>query len=479
VHSLTPEKSATQYQSFPQNPGDSDSLLKLKALRLPALAHKSFLDVGCNEGFFCGYALFDGANRVVGIDASAAFVSRACARFPKAEFLCQQWDVLPAEKFDVILLASALHYATDQAALIHRLMQSLGPDGTLVLELGVADGDAAQWVQVERGRDTRSFPTWSQLAQILQPYAWKTLGKSVNQSGDPVPRFVVHVAQRKPIAFLLLQASGAGKTSVARSLFVPAGIPVVSGDACLTEILHGRLEVSPELKAAIGNDLDQSRLDEVCRRVITAGLLPQLVSLWLARAGHGSFAFDGFVPLDCRDEVTLAFVTAGYMVSTLSMTGITPLEPISHRHSSAQQYVAHLENPRKPTSAAAAPLSSATPSSVAIGFLESVEADYRLLKAVGWAVHGSGGPANWLDLRIDDVSMSHQVVNRLARPDVRKMLNLSESMVGFRITIPVPAGFSHEGLARRVSVFAADAPGGSNKPLWSIPGHRLPSRSRF
>src|ERR1044072_741458 len=58
----------TQYQSFPGAAGDSQSLQKLKPLHIPALKGRSFLDVGCNEGFFCGYARFDGAERVVGID---------------------------------------------------------------------------------------------------------------------------------------------------------------------------------------------------------------------------------------------------------------------------------------------------------------------------------------------------------------------------------------------------------------------------
>ena len=40
------------YQTFPYQPGSSDSLGKLTMLKIPALTAKSFLDVGCNEGFF-------------------------------------------------------------------------------------------------------------------------------------------------------------------------------------------------------------------------------------------------------------------------------------------------------------------------------------------------------------------------------------------------------------------------------------------
>src|SRR5688500_18131793 len=107
-----------QYQSFPDAAGDSRTLEKLKALRLPSLHGKRFLDVGCNEGFFCGYARFDGAVRAVGVDHSAGFIARARRRYPDCEFFQQGWEHLPEGPFDVILLASALHYADDQPALV-------------------------------------------------------------------------------------------------------------------------------------------------------------------------------------------------------------------------------------------------------------------------------------------------------------------------------------------------------------------------
>ena len=44
----------------------------------------SVLDLGCNEGFFCGEALRQGARRVVGIDRSGQSIERAKKRFPDA-----------------------------------------------------------------------------------------------------------------------------------------------------------------------------------------------------------------------------------------------------------------------------------------------------------------------------------------------------------------------------------------------------------
>lgn len=71
------------YQTFPWVTGDSRSYHKLLALQLPNLKDKSFLDVGCNEGYFCGYAHFMEASKVTGIDINPRFLSVAKALFPE------------------------------------------------------------------------------------------------------------------------------------------------------------------------------------------------------------------------------------------------------------------------------------------------------------------------------------------------------------------------------------------------------------
>src|SRR3546814_17265563 len=100
-----------QYQSFPADSGDLRTLETLKALKLPELGGLGFLDVGCNEGFFCGFAKFQVASRAVGIDQSRAFIERPRARFPACEFQHQRRDQLSDAFFEVLLLASALPHA--------------------------------------------------------------------------------------------------------------------------------------------------------------------------------------------------------------------------------------------------------------------------------------------------------------------------------------------------------------------------------
>jgi SAM-dependent methyltransferase len=117
--------------------------------------------------FFVAMPALMAPSEVVGIDKSKVAVDRAKARFPDCQFFAQSWEQLPEGKFDVILLASALHYAEDQAALIHRLMDSLQDDGTLVLEIGLAPSGESEWVRVKRSIDERLFPSRGKLGEIL------------------------------------------------------------------------------------------------------------------------------------------------------------------------------------------------------------------------------------------------------------------------------------------------------------------------
>src|SRR3546814_542438 len=300
-----------QYQSFPDAAGDSHTLDKLKALKLPDLKGKSFLDIGCNEGFFCGFASYQGAGRSVGIDSSRPFIERASRRFPECEFHQQSWEELPAGPFDVILLASALHYADDQAELLHRLVERLGPDGLLVLELGIASSEKSEWIRIKRGIDERYFPSMPKLREVLVDYAWKWMGRSISQDGDPIGRHVIHISRRRPVAYLLMQPPGYGKSSIASRLFVPAGVPVISGDQQLSQVAEGKLAASERLGAIIKNDYSPFRIDEMIRHIFERGLGGDLVDLWAAQGGDGDFTLDAYVPPEEHASVEKAFIEIG------------------------------------------------------------------------------------------------------------------------------------------------------------------------
>lgn len=426
----------THYQTFPGIAGDSRSLDKLRALGLPSLRGKRFLDIGCNEGFFCGYAQFSGAAMSVGLDKSRDFIERARLRFPDSEFLHQGWEQLPDGPWDVILLASALHYADDQPALLKRLTELLAPDGVLVVEMGIASSSEAQWVKVKRGIDERYFPTMGMVRRVLDDYAWKWMGPSVLQDGDPVKRHVIHVQLRRPMAYLLMQPPGYGKSTIARTLFVPASIPVISGDAMLHDLAHGAVEASDQLVDAVSRDFSTMAIDRAIKRVCEDGQLGQLVDLWQARADGASFALDGYVPVEYHALVEQLLTERGYLPISLrwNRNGPAPRSEAAVQEQ-ALAYYAFLADGE---TAAAHPPGKAFQG--ILGFVDEISFAEGRMTCRGWAVHESGAMPDVLGLRLGGQSSLIEDFYREQRPDVQAYLGLSHDVCGFRFSIPAPQG---------------------------------------
>lgn len=423
----------SQYQSFPDAAGDSRTLDKLKALRMPDLAGGSFLDVGCNEGFFCGFAKFQGASRVVGLDASAAFIARARQRFPDCEFHCQDWTVLPDGPFDIILLASALHYARDQAGLLHRLVRLLGPGGVLVVELGIVSSQASEWVKVKRGIDERYFPTMPKLRDALAPFAWKWMGPSVSQDGDPVARHVLHISRRLPVAYLLMQPPAYGKSTIANGLFPKAGVPVVSGDQILGEVALGKIQTSEALNEAISKNYSPYRIDQAIERIFDLGLGTDLIDLWVRRAGPGDFALDVYVPAEYHRMVERLLEAAGYLPILLQWerpgAKFLPEKALDEH---AEAYYMSL--------AQAAPSRGGAPAlpTSGMGVVDELSIRDGRLTLRGWAVTASQSLPGRLLVRIGHGMQAIDEFEKQTRPDVQRHLKLDHALFGYRATLAVP-----------------------------------------
>lgn len=417
-----------QYQTFPGAPGDSMTVDKLKRLALPNLAGKAFLDVGCNEGFFCGFAKYLGAARSVGIDHSHAFVARARERFPDCEFHARGWEELPEGRFDVIVLASALHYAEDQEALLHGLMRILSRDGVLVLELGIVSSRESEWVRVRRDSDERLFPTMPKLGEVLSKYAWKWMGPSVAQSGDPVSRHVIHVSPRRRAAYLLMQPPAYGKTSIARALFVPSGIPVVSGDEVMGRIAAGTLKATTALAAAIREGYSPLQIDQATQRIFDRGLAADLVAQWVGEAGDGDFALDTYVPAAYQAAVRAHLSEAGYMPVVLQWERpAASLMSQQALHEAADAFYLSMAD--------ASPAAGATGSA---GFVDELALSEGRLVLRGWAVDGNGAMPAALSVRVGDATFQVDAFEKQLRPDVQKHLGLAHALVGYRVTVPAP-----------------------------------------
>lgn len=257
------------YQSFGDERGDSDSAAKLAVLDLPVdMRAKRFLDIGCNEGFFCLEAIRRGAAQAVGVDMDAAVLERARARAAGLPVLYQNssWWQLPEGPFDVILMSSALHYEPRPKAFLAEVARRLAPDGLFVLEAGVyANSDEKMWVDVQRHDGALRFPTRRMLVEdILQSMAVRYIGPSVSQAGDPLGRQVFHCWARRPTAVVLSGGSGEGKTYLTSLLTVRSGAARVDHDHVLALIAKDEFSSRDPLVRKI---VERFQVDKIYRLV--------------------------------------------------------------------------------------------------------------------------------------------------------------------------------------------------------------------
>lgn len=185
-----------EYESFADRPGFSDSAAKWDALALGDLGGLGVLDIGCNEGYFVGRALAEGAAFASGFDAEAGVIEEARRRFPAASFAVHDWDepwegVVPRlGQYDIALLLSVLHYSAHPVDLLARVAGALRPGGMLVLEVGVAEGPGDR-VRVPRTHDTTWHFTRQALDALLEGWVVEGESPSVRQDTDPLPRVVI------------------------------------------------------------------------------------------------------------------------------------------------------------------------------------------------------------------------------------------------------------------------------------------------
>ena len=192
------DKTNLVYQDVKTSSGSSYSEDKLAAIRLPSLAGKRFLDLGCNAGFYCGKAFEQGATRVLGVDLDPKIIRVASERHPNCEFRDGGWDRFPEGEFDVIICLSAIHYAADFLGLAANIRAALAPGGLFVLEGGLLDPEGSLFTDLP-------IPVWRKVGDrcrhlshgfvkrhLLRSFDWEIVGGSVARGGDPIDRFLIH-----------------------------------------------------------------------------------------------------------------------------------------------------------------------------------------------------------------------------------------------------------------------------------------------
>jgi SAM-dependent methyltransferase len=453
----------TSYQSFPGKAGASQSLAKLQCLRLPNLYNRKFLDVGCNEGFFCGYAIFKNASKVVGIDQEKKFIDNAIQAFPNAQFICSSWNNLPEDSFDIILLASALHYADDQPLLIQKLMSHLSSAGTLVLEIGVSEKSGDEWVNVKRGIDERHFPTWEKLKTVLSPYAWKHVGSSISQSGDPTPRHVFHIQHLKPTAFLLLSKPGSGKSSICRELFIKKSeVTYISGDKMIHDLYTRKINsTAHKIEAVIMQMYNPLRLDKVINKICEEGLIEKYFENCLIIAKEKSFAYDGYFPKE----------THSIVLSYLSQKGFIPvlIDPCGR----FDDYVSHAEaelDAKKYYKTLSPKSTELISDNTLFGFIDFITDDNNVIECRGWCTSYSSLVASFFLVKINGLTIRVENFQRITRQDVLLKIPTAPLSCGFYFKVAIPSGSKkiNDGL-QSYEVFAGAPPSNTDVFLLNKP----------
>ncbi|MHA6964325.1 class I SAM-dependent methyltransferase [Zobellella denitrificans] len=381
------------YQSYLNTKDNSYLLNILSSLRVPSLSEKRFLHIGCNEGFLCGYALFEGAIQVVGIDESVDAIANARHYFPMAEFIALPWGSLPEQEgeFDVITLLSSLHHVIEQSDFLHHLVELLSDDGVLILELGIATSTKAEWVTDDHGH---KYPTRPKLKEILKNYAWKEVNHSINPKQTNITNYIVHVRKLKPYAWLFMQPPGSGKSTISRCMFSgKSGVPIISGDRTYLQVTQGKFDVSAELRSVISADFSTATIDKTTQRVLEQGLSLELVKLWTQLAGYRNFALDSYVPEPYHQKIREHLKGLGYFPVDICWNNPTPLPKAQDAISRANDYEAHLKKLAEHPESASISIKKLLKSSFSKNFrwhLDSPEqgqfVNHYKIKISGWLV---------------------------------------------------------------------------------------------
>ena len=140
-------------------------------------AGERILDLGCGTGDIAATIAEHGA-RVVGVDASAAMIDSAHARFPALDFRVADAAALPFEaEFDAVFSHAVLHWVPRADDAARGIGRALKPGGRLVAEFGghrncealeIAFADALRRTARRDYRSPWFFPRLPDYAALLE-----------------------------------------------------------------------------------------------------------------------------------------------------------------------------------------------------------------------------------------------------------------------------------------------------------------------
>ena len=148
---------------------------------LDPAAGERILDLGCGTGHLTGQIAEAGATPV-GLDQSAEMVDAAREEYPNCEFIQADAEGFTVDTpFDAVFSNAALHWISEQDAVLDSVVDALRPGGRFVAELGgtgnIAAIVAATHAELAaRGYETPMpwyFPTVGEYATTLEAHGFE------------------------------------------------------------------------------------------------------------------------------------------------------------------------------------------------------------------------------------------------------------------------------------------------------------------
>jgi trans-aconitate methyltransferase len=155
--------------------------------RLDPQPDERIVDLGCGTGHLTNRIASTGAD-VVGVDASASMIETARETYPEIEFVrADAREFSFGDPFDAVFSNAALHWITEQDAVLDSVAATLCPGGRFVAELGGTGNvdtiiDAVQAVAADRGYTVANpwyFPTIGTYARALEGHGFEVRDMSL------------------------------------------------------------------------------------------------------------------------------------------------------------------------------------------------------------------------------------------------------------------------------------------------------------
>ena len=155
--------------------------------------------------------------------------------------------------------------------------------------------------------------------ELLQDFSVRVTGLSVNQSGDPVPRFVLHCRRHQPTIVVVSGKPDAGKSALAAE-FRKGGFRVLHTDQMLGAmksaglkdpfIAYAKEKIDANVAKFMMQVVRDNRIDEFCTAMLRYVSKDQRVTIIEGYAFSLSEIYDAF---------TARAKKAGYRVANIQL----------------------------------------------------------------------------------------------------------------------------------------------------------------